>query len=82
VTPRCTLSNRAKVLLQAGTESRTLHKTVVSVLASALECCLNPLPDFTGPQFRGLPTLQLDDSAVRKGRGIDFFVLIAREREP
>jgi len=37
-------------------EARRLHKAIVSVLARALECCLNPAPDFVDPQwwFQGL----------------------------
>jgi formamidopyrimidine-DNA glycosylase len=37
-------------------EARKLHKAVVSVLARALECCLNPPPDFRNSQwwFTGL----------------------------
>ena len=38
------------------TEARRLHKAIVSVLRRALECCLNPAPDFVDPQwwFQGL----------------------------
>jgi formamidopyrimidine-DNA glycosylase len=38
------------------TESRRLHKAIVSVLARALECCLHPPPDFRDPEwwFQGL----------------------------
>ena len=36
--------------LTAG-ENRRLHKAVVSVLARALECCLDPPPDFRNPQW-------------------------------
>ena len=37
-------------------EARRLHKAIVSVLRRALECCLNPAPDFVDPQwwFQGL----------------------------
>ncbi len=37
-------------------EIRRLHKAVVSVLRRALECCLNPAPDFRDPEwwFQGL----------------------------
>ena len=37
-------------------ESRRLHKAIVSVLGRALECCLNPPPDFRDPEwwFQGL----------------------------
>jgi formamidopyrimidine-DNA glycosylase len=37
-------------------ESRKLHKAIVSVLRRALECCLEPSPDFRDPQwwFQGL----------------------------
>ena len=37
-------------------ESRKLHKAIVSVLRRALECCLDPSPDFRDPQwwFQGL----------------------------
>jgi formamidopyrimidine-DNA glycosylase len=37
-------------------ESRRLHKAIVSVLRRALECCLNPPPDFRDPEwwFQGL----------------------------
>src|SRR5215471_5379882 len=37
-------------------EARRLHKAIVSVLARALECCLNPAPDFCDSQwwFQGL----------------------------
>jgi formamidopyrimidine-DNA glycosylase len=33
-------------------ETRRLHKAIVSVLASALECCLHPAPDFRDPEWR------------------------------
>jgi formamidopyrimidine-DNA glycosylase len=38
------------------TEARRLHKAIVSVLGRALECSLNPAPDFVNPQwwFQGL----------------------------
>jgi formamidopyrimidine-DNA glycosylase len=38
------------------TESRRLHKAIVSVLERALECCLHPGPDFRDPSwwFQGL----------------------------
>jgi len=32
-------------------EARRLHKAIVSVLARALECCLNPAPDFCDSQW-------------------------------
>jgi formamidopyrimidine-DNA glycosylase len=32
-------------------ESGRLHKAIVSVLKRALECCLDPAPDFSGPQW-------------------------------
>ena len=32
-------------------ETRRLHKAVVSVLARALECCLDPPPDFRNPKW-------------------------------
>jgi formamidopyrimidine-DNA glycosylase len=37
-------------------ESRTLHNAIVSVLRRALECCLEPSPDFRDPKwwFQGL----------------------------
>ena len=37
-------------------EARLLHKAIVSVLKRALECCLQPPPDFRDPQwwFQGL----------------------------
>jgi formamidopyrimidine-DNA glycosylase len=37
-------------------EARRLHKAIVSVLARALECCLQPPPDFRDPEwwFQGL----------------------------
>lgn len=37
-------------------EARELHKGIVSVLRRALECCMNPAPDFVDPQwwFQGL----------------------------
>ena len=37
-------------------EARRLHKAIVSVLRRALECCLNPAPDFVDPRwwFQGL----------------------------
>ena len=40
-------------------EARRLHKAIVSVLRRALECCLNPAPDFVDPQwwFQGLETI-------------------------
>jgi formamidopyrimidine-DNA glycosylase len=45
---------RANSLTSA--EVRRLHKAIVSVLARALECCLNPPPDFRDPEwwFQGL----------------------------
>ena len=38
------------------TDSAKLHKAIVSVLRRALECCLDPAPDFRDPQwwFQGL----------------------------
>ena len=38
------------------TESQKLHKAIVSVLGRALECCLDPSPDFRDPNwwFQGL----------------------------
>jgi len=38
------------------TDSAKLHKAIVSVLRRALECCLDPAPDFREPQwwFQGL----------------------------
>jgi formamidopyrimidine-DNA glycosylase len=38
------------------TKARRLHKAIVSVLGRALECCLNPAPDFVNSQwwFQGL----------------------------
>jgi formamidopyrimidine-DNA glycosylase len=40
-------------------EVRRLHKAIVSVLSRALECCLNPPPDFRDPEwwFQGLEDL-------------------------
>jgi hypothetical protein len=40
-------------------EAAGLHKAVVSVLARALECCLDPSPDFRNPQwwFNGLESM-------------------------
>ena len=37
-------------------EGRRLHKAIVSVLRRALECCMNPAPDFRNPAwwFQGL----------------------------
>ena len=32
-------------------EKRRLHKAIVSVLRRALECCLNPAPDFRDPEW-------------------------------
>lgn len=32
-------------------EKRRLHKAIVSVLRRALECCLNPAPDFHDPEW-------------------------------
>ncbi len=39
-----------------GKEARRLHKNIVDVLHRALECCLNPAPDFRDPKwwFQGL----------------------------
>jgi formamidopyrimidine-DNA glycosylase len=39
-----------------GKEARLLHKSIVDVLHRALECCLNPAPDFRDPNwwFQGL----------------------------
>ena len=43
---------------------RPLHKAVVSVLARALECCLDPPLDFRNPQrsFGGVPAIVNDDN--------------------
>src|SRR2546421_230092 len=40
-------------------EARRLHKAIVSLLASALECCLHPAPDFRNPEwwFQGLENI-------------------------
>jgi formamidopyrimidine-DNA glycosylase len=40
-------------------EARRLHKAIVSVLRRALECCLNPAPNFRDPEwwFQGLETI-------------------------
>jgi formamidopyrimidine-DNA glycosylase len=40
-------------------EARRLHKAIVSVLALALECCLDPAPDFRNPEwwFQGLENM-------------------------
>jgi formamidopyrimidine-DNA glycosylase len=40
-------------------EARGLHKAIVSVLRRALECCLDPAPDFRDPQwwFQGLESI-------------------------
>jgi formamidopyrimidine-DNA glycosylase len=40
-------------------EARRLHKAIVSVLTRALECCLNPAPNFRDPEwwFQGLETM-------------------------
>jgi formamidopyrimidine-DNA glycosylase len=40
-------------------EARRLHKAIVSVLTRALECCLNPAPNFRDPEwwFQGLETI-------------------------
>ena len=40
-------------------ETRRLHKAIVSVLGRALECCMNPAPDFVDPQwwFQGLEVI-------------------------
>jgi formamidopyrimidine-DNA glycosylase len=40
-------------------EAYRLHKAIVSVLARALECCLDPPPDFRDPNwwFQGLETI-------------------------
>ena len=40
----------------SGRESARLHKAIVSVLRRALECCLDPAPDFRNPEwwFQGL----------------------------
>jgi formamidopyrimidine-DNA glycosylase len=40
-------------------EARRLHKAIVSVLARALECCLDPPPDFRDPEwwFQGLENI-------------------------
>jgi len=40
----------------AGDGIHKLHKAIVSVLRRALECCLDPAPDFRDPQwwFQGL----------------------------
>jgi len=39
-----------------GREARKLHKAIVSVLRRALECCLDPAPEFRNPKwwFQGL----------------------------
>ena len=46
---RLSPTQRSDCLISA--ETRRLHKAVVSVLARALECCLNPPPDFRDPQW-------------------------------
>jgi formamidopyrimidine-DNA glycosylase len=53
---RARLSPFRRSDLLAAAETRRLHKAVVSVLARALECCLNPPPDFRNSQwwFTGL----------------------------
>ena len=40
-------------------EVRRLHKAIVKVLRTALECCLNPAPEFRQPDwwFQGLERL-------------------------
>jgi formamidopyrimidine-DNA glycosylase len=40
-------------------EARRLHKAIVSVLRRALECCLDPAPDFRDPEwwFQGLESI-------------------------
>ncbi len=40
-------------------EARRLHKAIVSVLSRALECCLDPAPDFRDPAwwFQGLESI-------------------------
>ncbi len=40
-------------------QARRLHKAIVKVLRRALECCLDPAPDFRDPAwwFRGLETI-------------------------
>jgi len=40
-------------------QARRLHKAIVSVLTRALECCLNPAPNFRDPEwwFQGLETI-------------------------
>lgn len=42
-----------------GKESARLHKAIVSVLQRALECCLDPAPDFRDPEwwFAGLENI-------------------------
>jgi formamidopyrimidine-DNA glycosylase len=53
------------------TETRRLHKAIVSVLNRALECCLHPAPDFRDPQwwFQGIEDiLQVYDREGEKCR--------------
>jgi formamidopyrimidine-DNA glycosylase len=42
-----------------GKESERLHKAIVSVLRRALECCMEPAPDFQDPKwwFQGLESI-------------------------
>lgn len=58
-------------------ETTRLHKAIVSVLRRALECCLNPAPDFVNPQwwFQGLEKIlrvyqREGDPCRRCGRSI------------
>lgn len=50
------LNPRCRANSVNASESRRLHKAIVSVLARALECCLHPPPDFRDPDwwFQGL----------------------------
>jgi formamidopyrimidine-DNA glycosylase len=66
---RARLDPRRKAGSVTPAESRRLHKAIVGVLRAALECCLDPAPDFRDPDwwFSGLDrVLAVYD---REGRG-------------
>jgi formamidopyrimidine-DNA glycosylase len=53
------LSPRRRACRVTPAEARSLHKAIVAVLHRALECCLNPAPDFRNADwwFQGLETI-------------------------
>lgn len=53
---RARLDSRRRTNRLSAVETRRLHKGIVDVLRRALECCLNPAPNFRDPEwwFQGL----------------------------